>query len=87
MDVTREDLKELRADLNHGFSGVHQRLDVLNGRVRKGEISRAEHELRLGSLESSGRGDAKPITKRDLAVASATAAVVVVVLQMLGLLG
>lgn len=32
-------LDTLRADQQRGFDGVHERLDVLNGRVRKAESS------------------------------------------------
>jgi hypothetical protein len=54
-DVTREELRDLREDLverlNTGFGGVHQRLDVLNGRTGKTEVAAAEASLRLTNVE------------------------------------
>lgn len=54
-DVTREEFRELRDDLvdrmTAGFTGVHQRLDVLNGRVGKGEVAIGETCVRLTNLE------------------------------------
>ena len=54
-DVTRDEFRELRDDLvermSAGFTGVHSRLDVLNGRVGKGEVAIGETGVRLTNLE------------------------------------
>lgn len=36
-DISREELDRLYQTLDAGFSGVHSRLDELNGRTRKAE--------------------------------------------------
>ena len=61
-DVTREELKELRDDLvsrmndqmsrmTSGFTGTHARLDMINGRVGKGEVAMGVMDARMGNLE------------------------------------
>lgn len=85
--VTKEDLWDLRDTLSRqnkdGFDGVHERLDVLNGRVGKNEVQGGEHGVRLINLErevfkrrrsdtDDEAKDAAPITRRDLTVALAT---------------
>lgn len=87
--VTKEDLWDLRDTLSRqnkdGFDGVHERLDVLNGRVGKNEVTGGEHGVRLINLErevfkrrrsdtdhDEPKDDAAPLTRRDLAVALAT---------------
>lgn len=37
--------------MDDGFSGVHSRLDVLNGRTGKGEVADAELRQRITSVE------------------------------------
>lgn len=37
--------------MDDGFSGVHERLDTLNGRTGKGEVERENHRTRIVSLE------------------------------------
>lgn len=53
--MTREELRDLRDDLvermTAGFSGVHQRLDQLNGRTGKSEALLAASDVRLTNLE------------------------------------
>jgi hypothetical protein len=85
--VTKEDLWDVRdtlsAEAMRGFGGVHERLDVLNGRVGRGEVQAGEHGVRLVNLErevfkrrrtdagdvTPEDRDAAPITRRDLKVA------------------
>lgn len=85
--VTKEDLWDVRdrlsAEAQQGFNGVHERLDVLNGRVGRGEVQAGEHGVRLVNLErevfkrrrsnveehAPDDPDAAPITRRDLKVA------------------
>jgi hypothetical protein len=54
-DVTRDELRDLRDDIvgrmTDGFSGVHQRLDTLNGRTSKGEVAIAAADVRMANLE------------------------------------
>jgi hypothetical protein len=87
--VNKEDLHDVRDQLAQqiqlGFSGLATRLDLLNGRVGKGEVSDAEHRIRLDNLErearekrslspsSPGTGieEQAAITRRDLKVAVA----------------
>lgn len=37
--------------MDDGFSGVHDRLDTLNGRTGKGEVERENHRTRIVNLE------------------------------------
>jgi hypothetical protein len=54
-DVTRDELRDLRNDIvgrmTDGFSGVHTRLDTLNGRTSKGEVAIAAADVRMTNLE------------------------------------
>ncbi len=54
-DVTREELRDLKEDLverlTAGFTGVHARLDKLNGRVGTGEVALGQANVRLTNLE------------------------------------
>jgi hypothetical protein len=98
--VTKDDLWDLRDTLSaqsardraalaeqfeRGISGMHERLDTLNGRVGRGEVQGGEHGVRLVNLErevfkrqragsdsdatAERRDDSSPITRRDLKVA------------------
>jgi len=55
MDITRADIERMENRLTtlakDGFDGVNSRLDVLNGRVGKGEVLTGEHRVRLENLE------------------------------------
>jgi hypothetical protein len=86
--VNKEDLHDVRdtlaTQIQIGFSGLAARLDILNGRVGRGEVSDAEHRIRLDNLEREAREkrSASPatgvgieeqaaITRRDLKVSVA----------------
>lgn len=53
--LTRDEFKgfteRLYQTTDDGFRGVHDRLDMLNGRTLKGEIAHAELKARLTSVE------------------------------------
>ena len=53
--MTRDDLRDLREDLvdriNTGFAGLNSRLDLLNSRTGKNEVSAAEAALRVTNIE------------------------------------
>lgn len=91
-DNVDKGLSGLSQQMQHGIGGVNARLDVLNGRVRKGEVVDAEHEIRLDNLERDGR-EKKPrspleadenaaITRRDLKVAVAVISAMYVLAQL-----
>lgn len=76
-DVTRDELRDLRADLVQrlsdvkddltqsmasGFGGVHGRLDVLNGRTAKGETAVAELRVKIANLDREVFHRRKPAT-------------------------
>lgn len=54
-DVTREELRDLRDDLvermTSGFTGVHERLDRLNGQTGQHAAVLSASEVRLTNLE------------------------------------
>jgi hypothetical protein len=96
--VNKEDLHDVRDSLaeqmRHGFGSVNARLDVLNGRVGKGEVSDAEHRIRLDNLERIEREkrnapvqgaaieEQAAITRRDLKVAVAVVSAMYVLAQV-----
>jgi hypothetical protein len=105
-EVTREELREIVNDVRdtiteqmaRGFGAVNARLDVLNGRVGKGEVQGGEHGVRLVNLEReifrTGRrrgsradddapGERSSITRRDVGVFVAGIGAVVSVLVFL----
>jgi hypothetical protein len=61
--LTREDLREairdVTATVNRGFDGVHERLDVLNGKTGRHESAIAVHEERWQRLD---RATSVPLT-------------------------
>lgn len=92
--VNKDDLHDVRDTLAEqmqmGFGGITARLDVLNGRVGKGEVSDAEHRIRLENLERSDRErravpvqgaaieEQAAITRRDLKVAGGVVGAIIV---------
>lgn len=96
--VNKDDLHDVRDTLSEqmqlGFGGITARLDVLNGRVGKGEVVDAEHRVRIEALERDrlerGRpsADASPddtaaLTRRDLKVAVAAIGAMYLIAQVL----
>jgi hypothetical protein len=100
--VNKEDLHDVRDTLSDqiqlGFGGITARLDVLNGRVGKGEISDAETRIRIENLEREVREkrsaqsvpvvgaaieEQAAITRRDLKVAVAAIGAMYIVAQVL----
>lgn len=84
---TQDDLRDLRDYLTRqirvGFSGVHARQDLTNGRVMKNEIALGEHGIRLINIErdlfTSPRkgaratddvndGERQPLTRHELTI-------------------
>lgn len=63
MPVTNKQLmdamKDSRSELTAGIKGVHERLDVLNGRTRKSEEYIGRHDERIKALESKPSGIAQ----------------------------
>jgi hypothetical protein len=59
MEVSREMLERFEARLTErmreGFAGVYDRLDTMNGRVRKGEEQDGRSDERLKTLEREMR--------------------------------
>lgn len=47
----RTELRDLRETMEKGFTGVHTRLDTQNGRIGKGEVRDAEHDVKIRNLE------------------------------------
>jgi hypothetical protein len=97
--VNKDDLHDVRDTLSeqiqHGFTGITARLDVLNGRVGKGEVVDAELRVRVENLERDVREkrSAPPvegaaieeqaaITRRDLKVAVAVLSAMYVLAQI-----
>lgn len=83
-----------------GFRGVHDRLDVLNGRTQKGEVASAELRSRVVSLEKEifrrrvtdgpdgGPGPAVPFfTKREKALVGLGVVVVGALMKFMLLAG
>ena len=71
MGPTREEFERMYADMKDGFAGVHNRLDLLNGRVGKGEVAQENLRTRTVSLEKemfhvdrAGRRDNDPETRQ-----------------------
>lgn len=88
--ATKADLRDTRDQLSKqietGFTRIATRLDVLNGRVGKGEVTYGQHDVRLTNLEREifprqKRPDSKPqaITERDVRIVMATLSVVAAV--------
>lgn len=48
---TRAEWQRLYETTDRGFAGINSRLDLLNGRIGKGEVSDAELRTRIVSLE------------------------------------
>jgi uncharacterized 2Fe-2S/4Fe-4S cluster protein (DUF4445 family) len=96
--VNKDDLHDVRDTLSDqiqsGFTGITARLDVLNGRVGKGEVSDAEHRIRLDNLERLEREkrstpaagtaieEQAAITRRDLKVAVAVISAMYILAQI-----
>ena len=57
--LTHDDLREAVRDMTDtmrvGFDGMNDRLDILNGRVRKGEETAARHEERFAHIAETCR--------------------------------
>jgi len=97
--VNKDDLHDVRDSLSNqmqlGFGGITARLDVLNGRVGKGEVADAELRTRIESVERDVRENKRQppaqgaaieeqaaITRRDLKVAVAVISALYVLLQL-----
>lgn len=87
-EINREDIRDLREEIlkqiESGFLRVNTRLDIINGRVGKGEIESATHQAKLANLEREifprgGRRKIDPvdrpkgsISERDVRIVLAT---------------
>lgn len=76
--VTKQDLNELREFIKEGFKGVHDRQDITNGRVQKGEIEQARVDEALRNLGREVFSRRRDDDQGDIARAKAAAAVVAV---------
>jgi hypothetical protein len=93
MESTREDFRELRHEVRDGFHGTHARLDIMNGRVTKGEIESAAHAIQIKALEEAlreidaqGKTDEGPVRRRDVFVFMAGGGALLSALKFMGLL-
>lgn len=81
---------ELRRLVKDGFSGVHSRLDTLNGRVGGLEQGESAHHERIGALERTVEStfDAQKPSRRQqtvtFSVGAGAGAVIVKLLEMAG---
>lgn len=72
------DLRQLLLErMDSGFSGVHDRLDLLNGRLRAAEVNLGKHDVRLDTLEKRRSAKAerprwRAISERDIRIVLAT---------------
>lgn len=68
--MTREDLREALRDINQsinrGMDGVHDRLDILNGRTGKLESLAAVHEERWQRLDKATSVKSTPSAHEDM---------------------
>lgn len=91
LDLLQNMEDRLSETITTGIKGVHERLDLLNGRTRASEVRLAEHGVRLGSLESTNAkdgGDNRRITKWDAGIVIGTATMTcMIVLGILKLTG
>ena len=56
MTISREEFGGLREDIRDGFKGINDRLDLVNGRVRKSEIDIGIMQSRLDAVEKAQEG-------------------------------
>ena len=88
-EFTREDLRDLitdlRSDMRNGFDGVHNRLDILNGRTRKNEEVLARHDVRID--QTSVKCDDMLTASNAKWYISAAGGGVALILTLLGLMG
>ena len=66
-ELLREMIQDLRMAMDTGFTGVHNRLDVLNGRTRKNESSIAVLEERTADMVCVKHGEKFHQLERDAA--------------------
>ena len=60
----RTEVLAMRAEMTAGFAGVHARLDLMNGRVRKLEVVAENHEGRLTRHTDEWRTEIRPSLDR-----------------------
>lgn len=93
---TRAEWQRLYQTMDAGFAGVHQRLDVLNGRTAKGEIADAELRSRVTNLEKEvfalpRREDSKAseagFTKREAALGAIGVTIVMALIKVVEIMG
>jgi hypothetical protein len=63
MNLLRDDIQGVRADCNRDFSGVHARLDLLNGRTRLNE-----RDIAVLQAARDTEPEEQPLTRRDLKI-------------------
>lgn len=70
--LTQAQLDAMEARLLHGITGIHDRLDILNGRTRKVENDAAATAIRLAALEDVEK-ESRRITVWDVTLAASVA--------------
>lgn len=75
-------------EMRRGFDGVHQRQDETNGRVRRLEVTSAEHELHIDRMlrDTDGEGERSLVRAKDVMMFGLGGGMVIGALKLLGLL-
>lgn len=96
---TREEIARLYTTVDEGFRGIHARLDLLNGRTLKGEVSDAALTQRVTSVEKevfsrrridrplSTMGRRSLLTKRETGLVAAGVAILAALFKLTIILG
>lgn len=78
-DLSPREIDRLYEAIDHGFKGVHERLDALNGRTREAEKQIAVHETQIADLKH--RPEPSPQHGRAVAYGAGTSAAIVAVAE------
>lgn len=104
--VTKGDVRflaeQLAREMRSGFTGVHERQDITNGRINKLESEQSRQDERMKGLQRAvysrrvtdrqpsddppKDSERRPITRREVYVAGGAIAATVAVLRFLGML-
>ncbi len=100
---TKADLRDVRDqildEVRSGNDRTHERLDVLNGRVGRGEVQAGKHDERLKNVEyevfdrrkqerrGTGESEKQPIRRRDVTLVVAGGAALVAIVKFIAWIG
>lgn len=73
-------LTKMESNINSGFTGIHQRLDTLNGKVFKHDEWITDQRIHASEVKGFIEGRAT-MRKKDLAIVSAIVSGLVMILQ------